>query len=70
MLAKKYNKKYPALWEKNEMAGEVWLKLFMQRHPNLSLRLPQATGTARATSFNKSNVDAFFKNFAFCIAFL
>ncbi|XP_022829429.1 uncharacterized protein LOC111359389 [Spodoptera litura] len=63
MLAKKYNKKYPASWEKNEMAGEVWLKLFMQRHPNLSLRLPQATSIARATSFNKSNVDAFFKNY-------
>lgn len=36
-LAKKYNKKIPVSWEKNEKAGEVWLKLFMQRHTNLSL---------------------------------
>lgn len=58
-LAKKYNKKIPESWKKNEKAGEVWLKLFMQRHPNLSLRLPQATSIARATSFNTTNVAVF-----------
>ncbi|XP_072403230.1 uncharacterized protein [Diabrotica undecimpunctata] len=62
-LAKKYNKKIPESWEKNEKAGEVWLKLFMQQHPNLTLRLPQATSIARATSFNKINMAAFFDNY-------
>lgn len=63
MLAKKYNKKFPASLEENKKAGEVWLKLFMQRHPILSLRLPQATSIARATSFNKMNVAAFFDHY-------
>ncbi|VEN49389.1 unnamed protein product [Callosobruchus maculatus] len=63
MLAKKYHKKFPASWEENKMAGEVWLKLFMERHSNLSLRLPQATSIARATSFNKTNVALFFQNY-------
>ncbi|CAH2012845.1 unnamed protein product [Acanthoscelides obtectus] len=63
MLAKKHDKKFPTSWEENKMAGEVWLKLFMERHPILSLRLPQPTSIARATSFNKTNVAAFFKNY-------
>ena len=50
-------------WEENEKAGEVWLKLFMQRYPTLSIRLPQPTSIARATSFNKTNVAAFFANY-------
>lgn len=63
LLAKKYNKKFPQSWEDNKKAGQVWLKLFMERHPNLSLRLPQATSIARATSFNKTNVAVFFDNY-------
>ncbi|XP_063537709.1 uncharacterized protein LOC134747074 [Cydia strobilella] len=62
-LAKKYNKKFPPTWESNEMAGEVWLRLYMQRHPSLSLRAPQATSLARATSFNEANVKLFFDNY-------
>jgi hypothetical protein len=62
-LAKEYDKKFPPSWKKNEMAGEVWLKLFMGRHPTLSLRTPQATSLARATSFNKDNVKLFFDNY-------
>ncbi|XP_018372376.1 PREDICTED: uncharacterized protein LOC108767148 [Trachymyrmex cornetzi] len=64
-LAKEHNKTKPASWEKkkNQMAGEVWLKLFMERHPILSLRSPQATSLSRATSFNKMNVNFFFENY-------
>ena len=43
------------------MAGVIWLKIFMERHPNLSLRLPE--GTAGATSFNEANVAKFFANY-------
>nr|CAH7729434.1 unnamed protein product [Callosobruchus chinensis] len=59
MRAKKHNKKFSTSWERNKMAGEVWLKLFMERHPNLSFRLPQATSIAHATSFNKTNKRIF-----------
>ncbi|XP_045778799.1 uncharacterized protein LOC123876536 [Maniola jurtina] len=45
------------------MAGEVWLRSFMKRHPVLSLRLPQPTSIARATSFNRTNVKLFFQNY-------
>lgn len=59
-LVKEHNKKFPKSWEENEMTGEVWFQLFMKRHPNLSLKLPQPTSIARATSFNKTNVNLFF----------
>ncbi|BES91111.1 DDE [Nesidiocoris tenuis] len=42
-------------------AGEDLFRYFMERHPSQSLRKPQATSLARATSFNKTNVDNFFK---------
>ncbi|XP_046972346.1 uncharacterized protein LOC124539067 [Vanessa cardui] len=45
------------------MAGEVWLRSFMKRHPVLSLRLPQPTSIARATSFNRINVQLYFQNY-------
>ena len=54
--------KLPKSWEENKVAGYDWLKGFMGRHPKLSLRSPEATSLGRATSFNKSNVDAFVHN--------
>jgi hypothetical protein len=42
------------------MAGEDWVKSFLTRHPNLSIREPEATSGARAMGFNKVAVNQFF----------
>ena len=44
---------------KNEAAGEDWLKGFQNRHMDINLRQPEATSIARATAFNKHNVESF-----------
>lgn len=59
-LAKKLNLKVTASWETARMAGEDWLSSFLKRHPMLSIRKPEATSLARATSFNRTNVERFF----------
>lgn len=56
------DKKYPNSWDVNKTAGYDWFKGFMGRHPQLSLRSPEATSLGRATSFNKKNVDDFLDN--------
>ena len=52
----------PRTWDDNEMAGEEWFRMFMRRNRELSVRSAQATSLSRATSFNKTNVDAFYDN--------
>ena len=42
------------------MAGVDWI--FLNRHPNLAIRKPQATSLARATGFNEATVREFFDN--------
>lgn len=61
-LTVRYNLDRPASWDTNEIAGVEWFRGFLDRHPELSVRCAQATSLARATSFNKNNVDAFFDN--------
>ncbi|XP_072400424.1 uncharacterized protein [Diabrotica undecimpunctata] len=45
---------------KNSKAGLDWVKGFLNRHPNLSLRKPEATSSARAMGFNTVAVKQFF----------
>ena len=51
-------------WSKKKQAGSDWLGLFTKRHTNLSLRTPEKTFLSRATSFNKHNIQTFFKNYS------
>ena len=43
-----------------KMAGIDYVYGFMKRHPNLSLRSPEATSAARAAGFNRVEVADFF----------
>lgn len=69
-LAFKYalanGKSIPETWKDGKIAGEQWMRHFMQRHSSgsraLSIRKPEPTSLSRSTSFNKTNVDSFFDN--------
>lgn len=61
-MAKLNNIKIPPTWAVNELAGLEWFRCFRKRHPDLSLRKPEACSLARATAFNEETVKVFFKN--------
>lgn len=46
--------------EEKGLAGKKWLKGFLSRHSNLTLRTPQGLSKARIKGFTKENVDRFF----------
>ncbi|CAG9562808.1 unnamed protein product [Danaus chrysippus] len=43
-----------------KIAGIDWLKGFMKRHPDLSIRRPEATSAAQTMGFNKVTVNKFY----------
>ncbi|XP_023028697.2 uncharacterized protein [Leptinotarsa decemlineata] len=55
------NKRFAESWSEKGMAGKEWLFGFRQRY-KLTLRTPEQISLSRATSFNKTNIEAFFKN--------
>lgn len=61
--ANSLNLKYPSQWDIAKTAGKEWMRSFMVRHPELSYRKPENTSLARASAFNKHNVDSFFENY-------
>ena len=48
----------------NGMAGRSWFEGFRSRHPNLSLRTPQALSHSRAAAANKETISDFFAKLA------
>ncbi|CAH1973322.1 unnamed protein product [Acanthoscelides obtectus] len=51
----------PKSWTDNEMAGKDWLTLFKRRN-RFSSRRPEPCSLARATAFNRNNVNNFYNN--------
>lgn len=51
----------PDKWKELKNATNDWLKGFMKRHKDLTVRKPENTSLSRATSFNKTNVSTFFE---------
>lgn len=62
-FALKQNKSIPPNWATEEMAGRDWFESFLNRHTKLSMRKPEATSVARATAFNRANVELFYTNY-------
>ncbi|KAK6166826.1 hypothetical protein SNE40_023441 [Patella caerulea] len=62
--AKLFNLQMPVSWSDVQMAGPDWFSAFLKRHPQLAIRVPEATSLARASAFNKANVSVFFGKLA------
>lgn len=60
--AKSLNKEIPPTWQSREKGGVDWLRGLFKRHKDISLRQPEKTSLARATSFNPTNVSKFYEN--------
>lgn len=61
-LALHLNLSMPQSWTEKKIAGIDWLYGYKKRHPDITLRKPEACSLSRATSFNKHNVTIFFDN--------
>lgn len=61
--ARKIGVEYPVSWNEHECAGREWFTFFMNRHKQLSVRVPECISLARPTAFNKENVQLFFQQY-------
>lgn len=61
-MAKVNDIKVPSSWERDSLAGLEWFRSFRNRHPDISVKKPEAVSLARATSFNREAVKTFFNN--------
>ena len=61
-FAKANSIEIPKSWYDKQQAGPDWLTSFLKRLRESSLRTPESTCLARASSFNKNNVNSFFQN--------
>lgn len=61
-LAQYNSIKMPASWIKNKMAGDDWLNALMKRHSDLPIRKAETISKTREISFNRTNVELFYKN--------
>jgi len=50
----------PSNWTENGKASTDWYAGFRERHPDISLRLPQGLSNSRAQAFNLNRVDSYF----------
>src|SRR6218665_217579 len=55
---------------RKKMAGYEWLKSFLNRHPELSIRKPEPLSVARASGMNQTVIDKWFNNLESSISIL
>jgi len=48
--------------KRNEKAGRKWLKNFLRRHPQISVRIPEGLKLSRARGFTPESLAQFFLN--------
>ena len=65
-LATANDLRIPESWNDNKEAELDWMKHFLKRHRDLSIRNPEATSIQRMANFNEHNVNLFFNNLEKC----
>ncbi|KAF2883719.1 hypothetical protein ILUMI_22447 [Ignelater luminosus] len=61
-MAIRNNIKVPDSWHVCKSAGVEWMRHFLKRRRNISIRQPEACSLSRLTSFSPYNVGLFFDN--------
>ena len=61
-IAQINNISMPTSWHVHKAAGVDWMRAFLKRNKELSIRQPEGCSLSRMTSFNKHNVSIFFDN--------